>query len=143
MSMIAYSNSITAAAIAVVLGLAGTSAHAAATGSYTASCKNIVDDGTTVRADCKKKNGSYVGASLAYKICQGQVWNDNGTLKCTPQGSFKNSCNSVAWNESYLMANCRKKNKQYLWNSGFNYNMCLNNSQDIANCDGSLQCGGC
>lgn len=132
---------IGAAAFAFTFGLTVTGAHAAASGSFTQSCTGIVDDGTTVRASCKKKNGSYNnGASLAYKICSGQVWNNDGNLTCTPSGSFKNSCSSISWNESYLTANCRKKNKKYLWNSGFNYNACLNNSQDIMNNDGSLQC---
>lgn len=118
-------------------------ADAAVGGSYQQSCNNIVDDGTTVRANCKKKNGSYVATSLAYRICQGDISNNDGKLTCTPKGSFKNSCSSISWNESFLTANCRKKNGQNLWNSGFNYNACLANNRDIANCDGSLHCGGC
>ena len=130
-----------AAAFFFSVGLTVTPAHASASGSFTKSCTGIVDDGTTVNASCKRKNGTWnTGAYLAYKICQGDVWNDNGNLKCTPSGSFKNSCNMISWNDSYLTANCRKINGKYVINSGFTYNTCLSNGQDIANIDGSLQC---
>ena len=127
---------------------AGSPAQAAPSGSYTNSCTNIVDDGAgspTVSASCKKKDGSYKNTSLAYKICESEIWNDNGNLKCNPKGSFKNSCRNISWNADFLMAECSKGGwpKKYLWNSGFNYHACLNNNKDITNCRGSLQCGGC
>jgi hypothetical protein len=133
---------VAAGAVALVFafGVMSTGAHAAASGSFTKSCKDIVDDDSTVNASCKKRDGSYKGTSLAYKICQGDISNNNGTLQCTPQGSFKKSCNMISWNASFLTANCRKIDGKYIVNSGFNYNNCLNNSQDIANIDGSLQC---
>lgn len=123
-------------------------AQAQPSGSYQNSCNNIVDDGAgspSIMASCKRKNGSYKNTSLAYKICQGDIWNDDGTLRCTPKGSFKNSCRNISWNSSFLTAECSKGGwpKKYTWNSGFSYNTCLNNNQDIANCRGSLQCGGC
>jgi hypothetical protein len=140
-------------AIAVVAAAASafmpsTPAHANPAGSYQNSCNNIVDDGAgspTIMASCRKTNGSYNNTSLAYKICQGDIWNDNGTLRCTPKGSFRNSCGSISWNSAYLMASCSKGGwpKKYTWNGGFSYNICLNNNQDIANCRGSLTCGGC
>lgn len=132
-----------AAAAAIVLGLAGIGAHAAATGSFTSDCRGIVDDGLTVRADCKKPNGSWAVTSLAYKICEADISNSGGILQCTPRGSFKNSCSSIAWNESSLMANCQRNGRPELWNSDFNYNECLSGKKDIANCNGSLRCGGC
>lgn len=125
------------------LALTAGPAEAAVSGSYQRSCNNITDDGDTVRASCKKKNGTWANTALAHHICQGDISNNDGKLTCTPKGSFKNSCGSISWNESFLTASCRKKDKQYLWNSGFNYNSCLTNGQDISNCDGSLKCGGC
>jgi hypothetical protein len=97
-----------------------------------------------VRCECKTKKGSWKNTGLAYQICEpGKIWNDNGTLKCTPQGSFKRSCSSISWNESFLTAKCNKKKSGTLQNSGFRYGQCLSASQDITNCDGSLKCGGC
>jgi len=108
------------------------------------SCRECTDDGSTVRCQCKTKKGSWNNTGLAYRICEpNKIWNDNGTLKCTPQGSFKRSCSSVSWNESFLTAKCNKKKQGTTWNSGFNYGQCVNNGQDITNCDGSLRCGGC
>jgi len=124
-------------------------AEAQPSGSYQQSCWNIVDDGAgspTVMATCRKKDGSSKNTSLAYKICEsGTVWNDDGNLRCTAKGSFKNSCRNISWNTSFLTAECSKGGwpKKYVWNSGFSYNTCLNASQDIANCTGSLKCGGC
>lgn len=143
------------AGAALVVAAAGSAllpageARANPSGSYQNSCWNIVDDGEgspSIMATCRKKDGSSKNTSLAYKICSGDIWNDNGTLRCTPQGSFKNSCRNISWNSSYLTAECSKGGwpiKKYTWNSGFSYNTCLNNSQDIANCTGSLKCGGC
>ena len=139
-----------ASLVAITLGvfLPVSEARAAPSGSYQASCNNIVDDGEgspSIMASCKKKDGTYKNTSLAYKICQGDIWNDSGTLRCTPKGSFKNSCRYISWNASFLTAECSKGGwpKKWTWNGGFSYNACLNNNQDIANCTGSLKCGSC
>ncbi|MCX5802121.1 MAG: hypothetical protein NTU69_01080 [Proteobacteria bacterium] len=113
-------------------------------GSYQQTCKNCTDDGNTLRCDCSYK-GKFKSTSLAYKICEsGQIWNDKSKLRCTPQGSFKRSCSNISWNENFLTAICKRIQKgKTIPNSGFNYNACINNGQDITNCDGSLRCGGC
>ncbi len=111
-------------------------------GSYQRSCKNCTDDDVTLRCDCSYKN-QYKATALDYKICEGDIWNDKQKLRCTPKGSFKRSCNMISWNSSFLMAKCNKKKSGTIWNSGFSYSTCLNNGQDIANCNGSLMCGPC
>ena len=97
-----------AAGAALVFAATMPAAHATASGSFTKTCNVSSDEDYVVNASCKKKDGSYKGTSLAYRICQGDIWNDNGTLKCTPKGSFKNSCRNISWNTSFLTAECSK-----------------------------------
>jgi hypothetical protein len=129
-------------AVLVIICISPSLVSALPAGSYQQSCKNCTDDDATVRCDCSYKS-KYTATALDYKICDGDIWNDKSKLRCTPKGSFKRSCSSISWNSSFLTAKCNKKKSGTIWNSGFNYNNCLTNGQDIANCDGSLTCGSC
>jgi hypothetical protein len=54
-------------------------------GSYTKTCQNIsVDSGTTLRASCRRRNGSWNNASLGgFYRCGGDISNQNGNLACS------------------------------------------------------------
>jgi CVNH domain len=52
-------------------------------GSYARSCDDIWVDGTTLFARCRRIDGTWVQANLAYKGCTNDIANLNGTLSCT------------------------------------------------------------
>jgi hypothetical protein len=60
-------------------------------GSYTKTCKNIsytCSEGFPVlHASCRKTNGSWRKTALwYYHLCEGDIRNDNGVLKCKRSG---------------------------------------------------------
>jgi hypothetical protein len=119
-------------------------AFALPAGSYQNSCTtaSCTDDGSTLRCPCRNKKGNTVNSGLVYGLCEGDIWNDNGTMKCKPRGSFKNSCSGYTWNESRIITVwCKKKNGDK--NYGAIYQNWAGCEGDIANCDGTLTCGAC
>jgi hypothetical protein len=109
-------------------------------GSYSKTCKNCTDDGSTLRCECSYKN-KFSPTSIVYGMCESNsIWNDKSKLKCTPRGSFKRSCSNISWNENRLQAVCNSKKGKKVGTTYDNYPGC---SDDIANCDGNLTCGRC
>jgi len=108
-------------------------------GSYKQTCGNCSDDGSRLTCQCKYK-GNYSTTSIYYGLCESQISNQNGKLKCAPRGSFKRSCGSIDWNEFRIQAICKTKKGKTSGTTLENWNQC---SGDIANCDGHLNCGGC
>jgi len=112
-------------------------------GSYTKSCSNcFVDHGGDLRCkSCKTKGKGTRDSSLkCFRLCQGDIWNDDGWLKCNYRGSFWKTCWNVSCTSGHLKASCNMKKKGSLYNANFDYNAC---SGDISNCNGSLTCGSC
>lgn len=70
-----------AATMAVVLP--AMPASAAPRGSYMQSCQNVRDDGRTLSAQCRDRDGRYQYSSLRYRDCRGEISNQDGRLTCT------------------------------------------------------------
>ena len=132
--------------VALLLGafMMSGNAFALPAGSYQNSCTtaSCTDDGSTLRCPCRNKKGKTVNSGLVYGLCDGDIWNDNGTLKCKPRGTFKKTCAGYTWNESRIITSwCKRKNGSK--NYGAIYQNWAGCSGDIANCDGTLTCGPC
>jgi hypothetical protein len=57
-------------------------AHAAPRGSYMQSCQNIRDDGRTLSAQCRDRDGRYRPSTLRYRDCRAEISNQDGQLTC-------------------------------------------------------------
>ena len=56
-------------------------------GSYLQSCRDVRVAGkyrpdALLLAECQTRKGSWRESSLYYKSCRGDIYNDNGTLRC-------------------------------------------------------------
>src|SRR6202008_3366390 len=74
--------------VAVVFGLSAVDpAQAQPNGSYLQTCRNESVAGkyrpdALLTAQCQTKKGYWRESSLYYKGCRGDIYNDNGTLRC-------------------------------------------------------------
>jgi hypothetical protein len=119
-------------------------------GSYQQSCNNVTLEGTTLAADCRKRNGQY-GLSRLEQIdqCRGDISNREGNLACdkrnAPPGSYKETCVVISVTRTTLTARCRfvqdpkfgKKGVGWNYTDLKQYDRC---SGDIANIGGGLRC---
>jgi hypothetical protein len=110
-------------------------------GSYKQTCGNCTSDSSYLNCKCRY-NGNYSSPStnIYYGLCDGDIWNQNGKLKCIPRGSFKNSCGPYTWDEDSITASCKTKKGKVYGSKLDDWKNCIG---DIANCDGVLTCGGC
>lgn len=117
-------------------------------GSYKDSCRTIQVVGGTLIAQCQKIDGSWQNSTLQYGMCDGDIRNDNGKLRCkqragtktsksAPKGSYKKSCKNYYTEGKRLYATCEKKNGGWR-SSSINYKNC---NKDIWNDNGNLTCG--
>ena len=51
-------------------------------GSYKEACRGYYVEGNRLYAQCKIRDGSWHNSNINYKNCKGDIWNDNGELKC-------------------------------------------------------------
>jgi uncharacterized protein with FMN-binding domain len=113
------------------------------TGSYLKTCYKIAISGGTLSANCRKKNGNYIGTSLGYySQCKGDINNLDGNLNCLkdfaiPKGSYQQTCYGIAVSGDTLSATCRTKNEAFIATSLPSFKTC---SADISNKDGRLIC---
>jgi len=112
-------------------------------GSYKGTCKDIRVDGKYLKADCRRKDGAWKYSDINYKDCDGDIFNDDGRLKCNqsqklPKGSYKQSCRDIRVDGKYLKAECRKRDGGWRV-SEINWKNC---DHDIANDNGRLTCAG-
>ena len=113
-------------------------------GSYKETCKNFRFLKQILTADCEDEKGQWVNSKINLDYCEGDIRNENGTLKCKqkpapkpPSGSYKNSCRDVKVKGSKLSASC--ENKKGKWkDTSINYKKC---DRDIWNDNGELSCG--
>lgn len=137
-------------ALCTAMFLPGSDSHAQSTpgGSYKDSCRQISVVGGNLVAQCQRADGNWHNSTLNYHDCSGDIWNDNGNLKCkhsslnpsgrVPSGSYKNSCRDIRTDGNKLKAQCQKRNG--VWNNtNINYKNC---SGDIWNDNGDLACKG-
>lgn len=112
-------------------------------GSYRQTCKEIVVDGSLLKAVCADANGHDVGASLqGFNRCRA-VTNENGRLVCTgsssriPDGSFRATCRDIAVGGGTLYATCQTARGAWVPSALSEYPRCAN---EIRNTDGRLEC---
>lgn len=68
---------------AQVLMVAPAAAQEFPQGSYLQSCAQIHWSGSTLVAECQRRDGRYTGTGLANaRSCAGDISNDNGQLRC-------------------------------------------------------------
>jgi hypothetical protein len=129
----------------VALALSATSASAATPprGSYTNSCWGATADQGTLRAFCRRNDGSFRLTFLPnYQDCRGDIRNSNGRLECSrrgmnlPSGDWYVSCRNYRLEGPFLRAECR--NRVGVWRfTEINYRQCAG---DIRNVNGRLIC---
>jgi len=51
-------------------------------GSYKETCRNYYVEDNRLDAQCKMRNGAWRYTSINFRNCKGDIWNDNGQLKC-------------------------------------------------------------
>lgn len=141
------------ATLAGLLAPAG-SAWAQPNGSYLQTCRDVRVAGkyrpdALLLAECQTKKGYWRESSLYYKSCRGDIYNDNGTLRCQggqagnpgtlPPGSWQASCRNAYIDSRTLYADCRKVNGRWT-DARLNLNACP--WGPVANNNGQLVCGG-
>ncbi|MFG1391710.1 CVNH domain-containing protein [Xanthobacter agilis] len=122
-------------------------------GSYLASCQEVVFSGGALRARCRDRDGSLrISGPLSAATCPrgGDIYNDNGVLRCgwpgssptsgerPPPGSYTATCRDIRVVAGWLKASCKDRNGRFVdattavsWCPG---------GRDIANMDGRLTC---
>ena len=97
--------------------------------SFSASSKDISITQTTLHAECRKRDGTYVPSSLELNTC---IENKEGALVWANQGNFGNSANNITLRGVILEADCRKTIGMYVSAS-------INLDERITNDDGVLK----
>jgi hypothetical protein len=111
------------------------------TGSYRASCSNVVVRGTTLEASCRNARGWPERASLAdYGQCRGDIQNNDGRLQCVvlPPGSYRLTCKDNIVDGAVLKAVCEDERGRWVSTSLARFDRC----RTISNDNGKLVCGG-
>lgn len=148
------------AATAVLLFFVGTTcmAQRLPPGDYMQTCRDMRTSGSSVRASCQKRDGSWRTSTLDYRSCNGgAVINDNGNLRCggssfagenfggrrrgwdggLPPGDYKQTCRDMRISGNRLDASCQKRDGGWRNTSLNNVDYC---STRIVNDNGRLNC---
>jgi major membrane immunogen (membrane-anchored lipoprotein) len=112
-------------------------------GSYQKDCTELIVEGNTLRAKCKRADGVWKYSSINYKNCVGDIWNENGTLRCKeksysklPKGPYKKTCKNFIVNDYNLQAQCQKNDGSWT-NASIYFKHC---EGEIWNYNGRLKC---
>jgi hypothetical protein len=129
-------------------------ARAQPDGSYLETCRDVRVAGryrpdALLMAECRTRKGSWRESSLYYKGCRGDIYNDNGTLRCQggqagnpgslPRGSWRASCRDAFLDGGTLHAECRTNSGRW---ADARLNMSACPWGPVANHNGRLVCGG-
>jgi hypothetical protein len=129
-------------------------AQAQPNGSYLQTCRNVSVAGryrpdALLTAQCQTKKGYWRESSLYYKSCRGDIYNDNGALRCQggqagnpgslPPGSWRASCRDAFVDGGTLHAECQAMNGRWI-DARLNMGACP--WGPVANYNGRLVCGG-
>jgi hypothetical protein len=141
--------------VALICALwAAAPAWAQPNGSYLRTCRDLRVAGkyrpdALLTAECQTRKGYWRESSLYYKHCRGDIYNDNGTLRCEggqagnpgslPAGSWRASCRDAFLDARTLHAECRTFNGRWT-DARLNMNACP--WGPVANDNGRLVCGG-
>jgi hypothetical protein len=129
-------------------------AQAQPDGSYLQTCRNVAVAGryrpdALLTAECRTKKGYWLESSLYYKNCRGDIFNENGALRCQggqagnpgslPPGSWRASCRNGFIDSRTLHAECQTMSGRWE-DARLNLDACPYGP--IANINGRLVCGG-
>jgi hypothetical protein len=94
------------AATAVALCFAGSDVRAQSPSSFQNTCSNITISGTTLRASCRRIDGTYGSVSIQVK----GIDNIDGRLQVTgtSPSSYQKTCRDIGINGDVLSATCKK-----------------------------------
>jgi hypothetical protein len=111
-------------------------------GSYTASCRDVVVTATTITAACRTMTSGYRTSSIDNPAaCRGEIDNIDGFLACAkgdsapPEGSYRATCHDIVTSGPTLSASCRRGDGGYA-RSSLDFTSCPN----ISNQQGVLTC---
>jgi CVNH domain-containing protein len=119
-------------------------------GSYRATCRDIRQDGNSLRARCKDMDGRWRETQLDdIGRCVGDITNVNGELRCNresravrsgraPEGSYAGTCRDIRVEGDRLFARCQNSYGQWVEAYLNDLDRCRG---DITNVDGRLRCG--
>ncbi|MGZ4830165.1 MAG: CVNH domain-containing protein [Candidatus Angelobacter sp.] len=111
-------------------------------GSYTRTCEMERGAGPGyLTAVCRKHDGNRLRTTLSYNSCVGDIFNDDGVLRCStaalPPGSYTQSCDRLYVSGGDLKAFCRNRDGNPVSTALHSYRNCIG---DIHNDNGSLWC---
>ena len=94
------------AATAVALCFAASGVRAQSPSSFQNSCSNITISGTTLRASCRRIDGTYDSTSIQIN----GIEKKNGSLQVTgaSPSSYQKTCRDIGVNGDVLAATCKK-----------------------------------
>lgn len=113
-------------------------------GSYQDRCRNCNANDGILTCECRDNYGEWNVTRLSYQDCRGDIWNDNGLLRCeknividkTPPGSYREKCRNCSIEDGILECECREKDGGWR-RTRLKYWKC---DGDIWNNDGMLGC---
>jgi len=126
---------------------------------FTATCRDIRNNGTRIDARCQKRDGGWRSTTLKNADqCGGQIINDDGRLRCGagvsggyngqypgqygvnggPGGDYVRTCRDIRNNGNRIDATCQTRDGDWRRTTLENINQC---SSSIVNDDGHLRCG--
>lgn len=131
------------AVAALAFSAVGASAATPPSGSYQSSCWGATAEEGTLRAFCRRGDGSFRLAFLPnYSDCRGDIRNADGRLECSrrgaylPPGDWMRTCRNYRTEGPWLRAECRNRFGIYI-RTEVNYRSCTG---DIRNSNGNLVC---
>jgi hypothetical protein len=142
-----------AAAFAGILSM-GAPAQAQPNGSYLQTCRNVrvLGEGGVaplLTAQCQTSRGTWTQSNLFYRRCRGDIFNENGNLRCEgggsgdiggmPSGTWRQSCRDGYVDGRRLYAECRRNNGRWQ-DASLNLQSCPRGP--VGNNNGTLYCEG-
>jgi hypothetical protein len=84
-------------------------------GPYRQTCSSIRIDGSLLKANCQRMDGTWRNTALDLRGCDSRVFNDDGRLRCggqggpssIPPGSYARSCTDIRVRNGTLHCECR------------------------------------
>jgi len=113
-------------------------------GSYHQTCRDCSVHYDLLECECRKTNGRWQHTRIAFRDCQGDIWNRDGYLECKekqerprrPHGSYEGNCRNCSVHDGILECECRKITGRWQ-RTRIVFRHCQG---DIWNRDGYLEC---
>ncbi|MEM7592834.1 MAG: CVNH domain-containing protein [Cyanobacteria bacterium P01_A01_bin.83] len=105
------------------------SAPALALGDFSQTCDDVSIGGSTLSADCRRRNGSYNSTSINLNP---DIENVNGSLKWQPSNFIETCRNTALAGGGTMEAECKTRDQRWVSTR-------INLDDHIANIDGNLK----